>query len=323
MRYNRLNMQRLIVLFSFLIMISCSENSSTDQFNVVEVNGQLAVVGNKIVNKYGDQVALKGVSYGWHNWWPQYFNASSVNTFATNWDCSVLRAAMGVDADDNCYINSPETSEKCVTTVVDAAIIEGVYVIIDWHCHNVRTDEAVAFFDKMSKKYSGKSNVIYEIYNEPTDSQTWPEVKVYAKKVIEAIRNNEKNALILVGSPHWDTDLDLVAADPITGFTNIAYTLHFYAKTHKADVRAKGDIALSKNLALFVSECGAQDYTGAGDLDVASWNEWMIWMKTNSISWCAWCVPSFVKDGVTNSRLWSSDEISDWGTLVEKSIKSN
>ena len=34
--------------------------------------------------------------------------------------------------------------------------------------------------------------------------------------------------LIPLGAPEWSQKVDLVAADPIIGYDNIAYTFHFY-----------------------------------------------------------------------------------------------
>ena len=42
----------------------------------------------------------------------------------------MLRASMGVDLDSACYVNKPEFGIECVTKVVDAAIENGVYVIM-------------------------------------------------------------------------------------------------------------------------------------------------------------------------------------------------
>ena len=43
-------------------------------------------------------------------------------------------------------------------------------------------------------------------YNEP-DHETWPEVKAYSEAVIKAIRANDPDNIILVGSPHWSQDV--------------------------------------------------------------------------------------------------------------------
>ena len=71
-------------------------------------------------------------------------------------------------------------------------------------------------------------NVIYEIFNEP-DYETWPEVKAYSEEVIKTIRAIDPDNIILVGSPRWDQDIHLPAADPIKGYANLMYTVHFYA----------------------------------------------------------------------------------------------
>ncbi|MEE4287181.1 MAG: hypothetical protein V2I31_13595, partial [Mariniphaga sp.] len=62
----------------------------------VKENGQLTVDGKHLVNQQGEPVMLAGVSYGWHNWWPRFYNEESVTWLANDWGCSVVRAAMGV-----------------------------------------------------------------------------------------------------------------------------------------------------------------------------------------------------------------------------------
>jgi len=53
----------------------------------------------------GDTVVVREVSYGWHNWWPRFYNAGTVSIFANDWKLSVLRAALCVtEHSDSSYL---------------------------------------------------------------------------------------------------------------------------------------------------------------------------------------------------------------------------
>ena len=62
-------------------------------------------------------------------------------------------------------------------------------------------------------------------------------MKLYSIEIISEIRKIDQNNIILIGSPFWDQALDVVADNPISGFKNIMYTVHFYADTHKQWLR--------------------------------------------------------------------------------------
>ena len=272
--------------------VSADIDEIKSEESFVGTHGQLSVRGTKLVDARGEPIVLRGVSYGWHNWWHQYYNAGTVDWLAADWKCTVVRAAMGVGPRGS-YLDKPEWSQQLVKTVVEAAIANDIYVIIDWHDHNAHrhTDEAVEFFTSMATLFGNHPHVIYEIYNEPVNAP-WPEVKRYSKKVIDAIRAVDPDNIILVGSPHWDQDVHLAADDPIVGEKNIMYTLHFYADTHKQELRDRGDYALSKGLPLFVSEYGGCAANGDGPLNMQEWTAWVDWMEKRQISWVTWSISS-------------------------------
>ena len=68
------------------------------------------------------------------------------------------------------------------------------------------------------------------------DRTAWDSIKSYAEEVIPVIREQKPDAVILVGTPTWSQEIDKAAASPLT-FDNVMYTLHFYAGTHKDDLR--------------------------------------------------------------------------------------
>lgn len=283
----------------------------------------LSVRGTSLVNEKGEKVVLKGVSLGWHNWWPRFYNASALKTLKEEWNCTLVRAAMGVEP-EGAYLTDRKRALACVTTVADAAIANDMYVIIDWHSHGIHTEDAVAFFKEMALRYKGVPNVIYEIFNEPVDS-SWEEVKAYAEQVIDCIRLIDSEALILVGSPHWDQDIHLAADNPLKDVRNVMYTLHFYAASHKEFLRERAEYALKKGLPIFVSECAGMEVSGDGKIDKEEWNKWLVWMNKYSISWVAWSVSD--KDETCSMFYptspdsgWTDSEIKEWGVIVKKSL---
>ena len=205
---------------------------------------KLSVNGTQLVNEKGEPVILRGVSYGWHTWWPQFYNESSVQWLKDDWKCTVVRCAMGIEPDSS-YLTHREKALTQTKQVIDGAIKAGIYVIIDWHSHGMFTSEAKEYFTRMATQYGQYPNVIYEIFNEPID-QSWDEIKAYSTEVISAIRAIDPDNIILVGCPHWCQDIHTVADSPLLGFTNIMYTVHFYADTHKQWLRDRCDYALGK-----------------------------------------------------------------------------
>lgn len=293
--------------------------------NPVKDNGQLSVKGTGIVNGKGDKVILRGASLGWHQWWPRFFEPQTIGWLKKDFKCNIVRVPVGVEP-ESAYLDNPQFGIDCATRAIDAAIKNGMYVIIDWHSHKIHTAEAKDFFTQIASKYKEYPNVIYEIFNEPTDL-AWSEIKVYAEELIKHIRSIDPKNIILVGTPNWDQDVDVAADNPIIGYNNIMYTLHFYAATHKDHFRAKADYALKKGLPIFVSECAGMEATGDGAIDMPEWEKWVNWMNDNSLSWIAWSVSdknescSMVKDQTSPISKWKETDLKEWGRVVRKTLR--
>src|SRR5690349_4340251 len=97
----------------------------------VKEHGRLKVDGAQLKDEKGNSVVLRGMSFGWHNWWPRFYNAGTVQWLKKDWNITVVRAAMGVEPDSG-YLKQPSFSKEKIKAVVDAAIKENIYVIIDW-----------------------------------------------------------------------------------------------------------------------------------------------------------------------------------------------
>jgi endoglucanase len=209
---------------------------------------------------------IKGVSFFWSQWEDgfAFYNENAVDRMAQDWKAEVVRAAYG-STSEPFSSETAATNRERIETIVDAAIKNDIYVIIDWHSHaahnEAETERAKDFFSYFAQKYGNLDNVIFEIYNEPTNT-TWPGIKAYAEKVIPVIREYSDN-LILVGTPNWDQNIETVIGNNITSHTNIGYVLHFYAATHSLiSFETKVKDVLNARLPVFVSEFGTTDADG-------------------------------------------------------------
>jgi endoglucanase len=308
-------------LFSVVLLVVFSFSNAQ-----VKTHGKLSVAGTQLVDQYKDPVVLRGMSFGWHSMWPRFYNEKAVKWLRKDFNCNVVRAAMGVELGEMSYMKEPQFSKDKIEAVIKGAIKADIYVIVDWHSHNINLEEAKAFFAEISKKYSKYPNIIYEIFNEP-DYESWAEVKAYSEEVIKVIRENDPNNIILVGSPHWDQDVDLPAADPILGVTNIMYTMHFYAATHGKDLRDKTDEAINKGLPVFISESAGMEASGDGPLNLKAWQEYIDWMEARKLSWITWSVSdkdetcSVLKKSAKSEGKWKMEDLKESGIKSREYIR--
>lgn len=318
---------------ALLVMMSVALYSTVlAQQNVtpVQLNGALKVQDGRIVNKDNQPPQLRGISLSWSLWaGRKYYNPAVVNWLATDFKATIIRASMGVQPEHG-YLQEPALQRQLMVNVIDQAIKNGVYVLIDWHDHNAHKHipESKKFFADMAQKYAGVPNVIYEIWNEP-ERTTWDTVKNYALQIIPEIRQYDKDNVIVVGSPHWDQDVDIAAADPVLGFSNIAYSFHFYAsdKNHQAKLRARADEAIRLKLPLMVTEWGVGEADGDGKFDKKKTQLWLDWMETNKLSWANWNVTD--KDETTAILMpgapavggWTEDQLTSAGSYIRKVLR--
>jgi len=311
----KLKAQFFTILFLFVF------GASKAQF--VKEHGQLSVRGTQLVDKNNNAVVLRGMSFGWHSMWPRFYNEKAVSWLKKDFNCNVVRAAMGIELGEQSYNNDTQFAKEKIEAVVNGAIKSDIYVIIDWHSHNVNLKEAKKFFEEMSKKYAKYPNIIYEIFNEP-DHETWWEVKAYAEEVIRVIRENDPNNIILVGSPHWDQDVDIAASDPIRDYDNLMYTMHFYAATHGKELRDRTDDAIKSGLPIFVSESAGMEASGDGPLNVKAWQEYIDWMESRKLSWITWSVSdkeetcSILKKSAKSDGKWKDEDLKESGIKVRE-----
>lgn len=297
--------------------------------NIVKKHGRLKVKGRYIVDNNNRKFLIKGPSTHGIAWFPQYVNKSCFKSFK-KWGANTIRLA--------CYSSTGEGYNtgsvwNTIDKGVKAATALGMYVVIDWHILNENNPmttlkAAKKFFKHFASKYGKRKNVIWEICNEPHWCEWKKDIKPYAKKIIKLIRKYSSN-IIVVGTPTWSQDVDVVAASPLTGTykKNVCYTLHFYAATHKDDLRNRVKTAISKGLPILCTEFSICEASGDGYLDKASGNAWIKLMKKNNIGFLAWNISnkaetsSFIKPGCTKSGTLNKKNLTAAGKWVIKKWK--
>lgn len=334
----------ILLAAASLMLASCNNNVAESQVSPLHVEGTQLYAGE-------EPVVFSGVSYGWHNIWPRFYNQESAATLKNDWNVKIVRAAIGSDdiakADNpgihGGYKEEPEYALEHLYNVIDGAIANDMYVIVDWHSHVTYKELAAEFFKKVATKYKGIPNVIYELYNEPVCfsfedgsenkysdlgnpekmDEYWAMLKDYAEYIIKEITAiDDSKPLILMGCPSWDQRIDLPAKNPVEGYDNIMYTVHFYAATHKDDLRSATASAVQAGLPVFISECAACEASGDGPMDIESWNAWDKLAKDNGISMMVWSLSdkvetcSMLTKESTSEGPWEQEVVKPWGQIV-------
>ena len=292
-----------------------SEALSVDASTPYGQHGALHVENGKLTDENGNTVQLYGMSTHGIAWFPQYINYDSFRTLRDDWNTNCIRLAMyTAEYGGYCAGGDKEQLKQLVRDGVSYATELGMYVIVDWHilsdCDpNQNKDEAIAFFREMAEAFADNDNVLYEICNEPNGGTSWDSIKSYAEEVIPVIRAQKPDAVILVGTPTWSQEIDKAAASPLDD-SNVMYTLHFYAGTHKDDLRNRLETCVQNGLPVFVSEFGMCDASGNGANDFVSTTKWLDLLNKYQISFCCWNLAN--KDESSSVFKASSTALSDW-----------
>ncbi len=288
-------------------------------------------------------------------WYAEVVNDRAFTALARDWKADLVRLTMYVG--ERGYSVHPGLMVH-MEKGIELAIAHGLYVIINWAVHipGNPNDEtyrgAQDFFDRLSRKYGRYPNILYEIMSEPNGDVDWAkDLKPYAEKTVATIRANDPDGIILIGSGTWSTDIDIAAADPVSGH-NLAYTFHFYAGTHGDRELNKVKAALARGVAVFASEWGTSECKGFIGPFVPQSTAFMDFLEQNRISWANWSLSdksegsaaikdlhAHMKEGRTamfdresllipesmgdeGYAIWGPDELSPSGALVRARLRA-
>lgn len=298
----------------------------------IAVNGVLSVDGTRLVNKHGFPVQLRGMSSHGLHWYPEFTRRSAVGESKKR-GANVFRLAMYADSREGGYSESPETARRNTRLLFDAienVLSAGMYVIVDWHTLKDANPlhlayNAVLFFEEVARKYPGHPAILYEICNEPNGDTTWEDIRTYAEIVIPVIRSISPEAIVLVGTPKWSSDVLAVLDDPLA-HENVMYTYHLYTGDTDYDFTYKLDRMRSMGLPVFVSEWGVGSESKKGELDLEEAKAFIRYMDDNMLSWTNWSLSnkdedfSALRPHVTKLDGWETGDLTESGKLVFEAL---
>lgn len=311
-----------------LAPVQAAKTSASSAASFVGTHGQLSIQNGKLTDASGNPVQLKGMSSHGIQWFGDYVNKDSMKWLRDDWGLNVFRVAMYTESGG--YISNPSLKNK-VKEAVDAAIELGVYVIVDWHIlsdgdPNTHKTQSKAFFKEMAQTYGDTPNIIYEIANEPNGNVNWNnQIKPYAEELIAAIRAEDPDNPIIVGTGTWSQDVHDAAASPLTD-ENVLYAVHFYAGTHGSWLRDRIDAAMAQGLAVFVSEWGTSDASGNGGPFLTEAKQWTDFMANRGISWANWSLAdkqeasAALAPGASFTGGWTQAQLSASGKFVREQM---
>lgn len=317
-----------------MTLIAKERNGAVTPFGM---HGKLHVEGSKLLNEKGEVCQLKGISTHNVGLYPEYVNEACITELTDKFGLSVFRLAMySGEADDIFgYADGDDANrEKLEKLMLDAVKIcakLGIYVIVDWHIlrdgnPNTHADMAAHFFRKVCPVLKDYDNVIYEICNEPNTEGTWAEITRYANFIIPVIREMDADKVIIVGTPVWSQRVDEAVTEPLA-FPNLVYTLHFYADTHRDELRGIMTDAIEKGLPVFVSEFGICDASGNGPVNDEQTDIWIALMNKLQLSYVLWNLSNknetsaILAPGCSVTSGFGEDDFSECGKRVAGYMK--
>lgn len=290
----------------------------------VKVHGNLFVNGSSLLDQQGESIQLKGFSSHGLMWYPEYINYAAMETIR-NYGANVMRIAVYTETSSG-YIDNSKEVLGILYQSMENVLAADLYAIVDWHILEdesplIHQEQAIEFFDRVSRQYANHPGVIYEICNEPNGDTSWADIKSYAETVIPVIRKNSPSALILVGTPNYSTDIESVYEDPLL-YEGVLYSYHQYIDENSSSSRSTIEKAQEFKLPLFVTEWGVNNRNEDLEISLIHAEEFLMLLDEYSISWVNWSlsnkpeISAAIRSEVHSLSGWTLDELSRSGRLT-------
>jgi hypothetical protein len=167
-------------------------------------------------------------------------------------------------------------------------------------------NDSVSFWKQVATIYTGYSNVLFELFNEPHPghwscwaapcaitndtswvsdcvcTQTFTYQSVGMQALVDAVRSTGAANLVLIGGMNWGYDLSQIATYPITG-TNVVYDTHPYPYTEKQPANWDASFGnISNTYAVISAESGEYD------CGTSYMSQLLSYFDAHKIGWIGW-----------------------------------
>lgn len=278
----------IISLFALgCLLVASNQDTRASFIQAKELTG-LTVSGTKILAS-GKPIMLRGVAVGD----PLLARAdrpdSDYERIAKEWHANTIRVGI------HPTLWKHSVRDRVLAKLkqnVNAALRNGMYVIIDWHVigwpggyyqkpdaawdedpadlYDSNFELAKDFWTEMARQFGSDQRVVFELWNEPVYSKDdgdpsptarWNLLKPKWAELQSVIRKYAKNIILVTGN-EWAYNLRGIKADPLKG-PNIAYSWHIYAGQDENDQDAWAESLdeLQKVAPVVVCEWGFQRHT--------------------------------------------------------------
>ena len=144
--------------------------------------------------------------------------------------------------------------------------------------------QTVELWKRIAHHYRDEQSVMgYDLLNEPLPHvpelrRLDPRLEPLYKRVVAAIRTQDKNHMVILGGAQWDGDFS-VFGPPFD--SNVAYQLHVYwAPTVQATIQKYIDFREQKNVPIWLGESGGNTDDWVG--------QFARLLEKNDIGWAFW-----------------------------------
>ncbi len=207
-----------------------------------------------------------------------------------------------LEGPENKWIN---TGFEMLDRVIEWCEQENVYVILDMHCapggqtgdniddsygfpflmvDDYAQDLMTQIWQRIATRYKDRKIILgYDLMNEPIAHYFEDEnLKVHLEplyiKITSAIREADKNHIIILGGARWNTDFSAFSK-PFD--SNLVYEFHkYWCDTTQTEIQEYVDFRNKHNVPIWMGESGENTYEW-----ISAWHRLM---EKNDIGWCFW-----------------------------------